>query len=135
VAADEYGKTQRGCTSIASTSVYKVSGFTKSSYKACFYYKDNCEASSSSDYSMLSGGSGIPSSGGCVGFSNKAIKAYRVTTGDCSGDAEEAWDLTFSKVSQVALLCVWYYNTLRVLVLIARNAGLQRLSWEGKRIW
>ncbi|RKK65885.1 hypothetical protein BFJ69_g15895 [Fusarium oxysporum] len=97
VAADEYGKTQRGCTSIASTSVYKVSGFTKSSYKACFYYKDNCEASSSSDYSMLSGGSGIPSSGGCVGFSNKAIKAYRVTTGDCSGDAEEAWDLTFSK--------------------------------------
>ncbi|RKK32256.1 hypothetical protein BFJ66_g15458 [Fusarium oxysporum f. sp. cepae] len=46
---------------------------------------------------MLSGGSGIPSSGGCVGFSNKAIKTYRVTTGDCSGDAEEAWDLAFSK--------------------------------------
>ncbi|KAF4462820.1 killer toxin subunits alpha beta [Fusarium albosuccineum] len=69
MAADEYGKTERGCTS----------------------------ASSSSDYSMLSGGSGIPSSGGCVGFSTKAIKAYRVTSGDCSGDIEDAWSLSFSK--------------------------------------
>ncbi|KAF5002926.1 hypothetical protein FDECE_10481 [Fusarium decemcellulare] len=97
VAADEYGKTERGCTSVASTSIYKVAGFTKNSYKACFYYNDNCEASSSSDYSMLSGGSGIPSSGGCVGFSTKAIKAYRVTSGECSGDIEDAWSLSFSK--------------------------------------